>query len=218
MTSESPKDLDWRAWHRDYDSADTPLSRRLALVQAQIRRFLDEFTGSPVRVVSFCSGEARDLLGVLADQPRRDVVGRLVELDPVLAGRARARAQELGLADGLEFVTGDAGASASYEGAVPADLVLVCGVFGNISDTDVERTVRALPEFAAPGATIVWTRHRRQPDLTISIRRWLAESGFEELAYEPLPDGPQTVGAARFVGETRPLTDRQLFVFNRETL
>ena len=218
MEEQNARSLDWQAWHTDYDHSDTPLSRRLALVQAQIGRFLDEFTGTPVRVVSFCSGEARDLLGVLATHPRRDIVGRLVELDPVLADRARVRALGLGLSGALEFVAGDAGVARSYAGAVPADLVLVCGVFGNISDADVERTVRALPEFCAPGATMVWTRHRREPDLTVSIRRWLAESGFEELAFETLPDGPQTVGAARFVGQTQPLTDQQLFVFNRESL
>jgi hypothetical protein len=40
-----------------------------------------------------CAGEGRDLLEVLADHPRSgDVGGRLVELNPELAGRAAARA------------------------------------------------------------------------------------------------------------------------------
>jgi hypothetical protein len=30
--------------------------------------------------------------------------------------------------------------------------VLVCGVFGNVSDDDVAATVRAMPSFLAPGA------------------------------------------------------------------
>jgi hypothetical protein len=32
--------------------------------------------------------------------------------------------------------------------AVPADLVMLCGIFGNINDSDVERTVSAAPSSA----------------------------------------------------------------------
>jgi hypothetical protein len=32
----------------------------------------------------------------------------------------------------------DAGVTDVYAGAVPADLLLVCGVFGNIGDADVQ--------------------------------------------------------------------------------
>jgi hypothetical protein len=66
----------------------------------------------------------------------------------------------------------------SYVGAVPADLVLVCGVFGNISDGDIEATVAVLPSFCAPGATVIWTRHRRPPDLTPTILEWFVRAGF----------------------------------------
>jgi hypothetical protein len=33
--------------------------------------------------------------------------------------------------------------------ALPADVLLLCGIFGNVSDDDIGRTVRALP--SAPG-------------------------------------------------------------------
>jgi hypothetical protein len=208
--------LDWRAWHKDYE-ADTPLARRLAIVQRHIGAFLTSFEATPVRVISMCAGDGRDLLGALADSGRRDVNGRLVELDPVLAQTARHRARQLGL-DRLEVVTGDAGESGAYAVAVPADLVLACGVFGNISDEDVQNTVRALPELCAGGGTVIWTRHRRPPDLTASIRRWLAEAGFEEVAFEGVSDSPASVGVARFAGHPQPLVDRHLFTFNRTSL
>lgn len=211
-----PKGLDWRAWHRAYDS-ESDLQRRLSIVQKHVIAFLDEWPHSPARVVSMCAGEARDLLGALDGHPRRDVSGVLVELDPVLAGRAREHAERLGLT-GLRVVVGDAGASAVYADAVPADLVLVCGVLGNISDADVETTIRALPELSAPGATVIWTRHRREPDLTPAIRRWLAEAGFKEMAFEGVPDSPASVGVARFTGVPLALAGRQLFTFNRELL
>lgn len=210
--------IDWQAWHEGYE-LDTPLRRRLEIVQRRIGEFLDGFAGSPVRVVSMCAGEGRDLLGALDGRERRDITGRLVELDPELADRARAHATALGVT-GLEVSVGDAGDSSAYSGAVPADLVLVCGVFGNISAEDIEKTLRALPMFAAPEATVMWTRHRREPDMTVNIRRWLEESGFENTSYDPVPNSDTlgTVGVAKFRGRTQPLADEHLFTFIRKTL
>jgi hypothetical protein len=206
--------MDWVAWHADYEDANSLLRRRLAMVQRQIGSFLADFPDSPVRVVSMCAGEARDLLGAVALSDRRDLVGRLVELNPDLADVARRGCVALGLRD-VEVATGDAGHASAYRDAVPADLVLECGVFGNISDADVERTVRATPQMCAPGATVIWTRHRREPDLTPAIRRWYAESGFEEHAFEPVPDSEASVGVMVYRGAPVPLADQQLFVFNR---
>ncbi len=210
--------LDWAAWHAGYET-DTPLRRRLEIVQRQIAAALDATDHSPVRVISMCAGQARDLRGALELVARRDLHGRLVELDPDLADDARRGLAELGVGD-LEVVVGDAGELSAYAGAAPADLVLACGVFGNISDADVETTLRSLPALCAPRATVIWTRHRRPPDLTPSIRRWLAEAGFENVAYDPVP-GSETLGAvgvARFAGRTTPLAERHLFTFIRKTL
>ncbi|MEX2547191.1 MAG: class I SAM-dependent methyltransferase, partial [Chloroflexota bacterium] len=184
--------MDWVAWHADYDT-DTPLRRRLEIVQGHIRAFLRACDRSPVRVVSMCAGEARDLLGALEAVTRRDLVGRLVELDPDLAHAARRRCVELGLTE-LEVVTGDTGDAHAYAGTIPADLVLACGVFGNISNSDIERTVRALPSMCAPGGSAIWTRHRGEPDLTPAIRRWFVESGFADVSFEAVPDSPGSVG------------------------
>src|SRR4051794_317731 len=210
--------INWQTWHAAYDT-DSGLARRLRIVQQQIGAVLDSFAGSPLRVVSMCAGEGRDLLGALDNHSRRDITGRLVELDPELAGRARAHALALGLTD-LDVVVGDAGDTNAYAGAIPADLVLACGVFGNISDMDIEKTLRALPMFAAPNATVIWTRHRREPDMTVNIRRWLAESGFENTAYQPVPNSETlgTVGVAVYRGQTVALTNEHLFTFNRKTL
>jgi hypothetical protein len=164
-----------------------------------------------------CAGEARDLRGALARVERRDLVGRLVELDPDLAENARRGLADLGVA-GVEVVTGDAGELRVYAPAAPADLVLECGVFGNISDADVERTVRASPAMCAPGATLIWTRNRRAPDLTPQIRGWFSDSGFEEIAFEGVPDSLASVGVARFLGQTATLDDQRLFTFIREQL
>jgi hypothetical protein len=73
--------VDWQAWHDDYDVSDSPLYRRLLTVQAHVRAALDTAPSGPLRVVSGCAGQGRDLLDVLAEHPRReDVTARLVEL------------------------------------------------------------------------------------------------------------------------------------------
>src|SRR5207249_3996370 len=93
-----------------------------------------------------------------------------------------------------EVVEGDAGITDAYAGAVPAHLLLVCGVFGNVSDQDIAATVAALPSLAAPGAVAIWTRTRRPPDLTPTLRDWCAEAGFREIAFEPVVDSLMSVG------------------------
>ena len=80
------------------------------------------------------------------------------------AARESFAAAEL---SGITITCADAGDFAAYRSAVPADLVLLAGVLGNISDHDVAATIAALPRLCAHGATVIWTRTRRDPDLTL---------------------------------------------------
>src|SRR5581483_1732066 len=170
---------DWLAWHGPYEDPESPLIHRLRAVQRLIRSALDQARPGPIAAISICAGQGRDLLGVLADHPRAaDVAARLVELDPRNAAIASEAASRANLG-GVEVVAGDASIASAYAGAVPANLLLACGVFGNISDRDIARTIVYLPRLCAPGATMIWTRHRRSPDHTITIRQWLARRGFE---------------------------------------
>ena len=75
-------------------------------------------------------------------------------------------------------------------------------------------TVRALPAFCAPGATVIWTRHRRPPDLTIEIRRWFADAGFEPVAFDAPAAFEWSVGVQRYAGDAVPfVAGRRLFTF-----
>ena len=97
---------------------------------------------------------------------------------------------------------------------MPADLVLVCGVFGNVTDDDVMRTIDLLPTLCAPGATVIWTRHRRAPDLTPAVRRRFAAAGFEEVAFHALDGTTQGVGMHRLTAAPCPFApDERLFTF-----
>ncbi|MGC9963490.1 MAG: class I SAM-dependent methyltransferase family protein [Acidimicrobiales bacterium] len=199
---------DWLEWHRSYDEPGSALSVRLSLVQAHITRALDEAAPGEIRVVSMCAGQGRDLIGAAEGHPRRlDIRARLVELDPRNASVARELADAAGLPN-VEVVTGDASVSDAYLGVAPAQVVLACGIFGNISDDDIQRCVALLPMLCEADATLVWTRHRRPPDLTPDVRRWFEAAGFEEIAFDEPPGLPYVgAGAQRWRGASGVVKD-----------
>jgi len=189
---------DWAEWHHAYDDPGSSLSQRLAIVQSRLRELLSGMPAGAIKVISMCAGQGRDLLGVLIDHPRgRDVSALLVELDPGLASAARAAAASDNL-DTVQVVEADASMTDAYAGWALADLVLVCGVFGNISDADIKLTIRSLPMLCRRGGSVIWTRHRRPPDLTPAIRSWFSDAGFLELGFEaPGNESSSSIGTSR---------------------
>ncbi|HSC02790.1 MAG TPA: class I SAM-dependent methyltransferase [Solirubrobacteraceae bacterium] len=204
---------DWVAWHRDYQDPASALSRRLRVVQDQLRIALPIRPREPVQVISLCAGRGDDLIEVLRDYPYAGLVrARLVELDPQNVDAMRAAATEAGLE--LDIVQGDAAEPTLYQGAVPADVVLLCGVLGNVSEPDARFTISSLSQVCRTGGTVIWTRSRRAPDLTPRVRGWFAASGFSELAFVAPGDALWSVGAARFDGKRQPLGSRRFFTFH----
>lgn len=194
--------MDWREWHQDYADPESALGRRLVVVQTQIRAMLDQSPPGPIRAIGVCAGQGHDLIGALAAHPRRhDLTARLVELDAHNVALARRAAQVAGL-HGIEPVIGNASVTDAYHGAVPADLILLCGVFGNISEADIANTISHIPQLSAAHATVIWTRHRHPPDLTPFIREAFDHAGFDELAFADSP--PFGVGANRMRVSPRP--------------
>lgn len=189
---------DWVRWHAAYDDPSSPLSVRLRLVREHLSRALDRAPAGSVRLLSLCAGQGRDVLGVLPGHPRgRDVTALLIEADPRLAGQARQRAAEAEL-PGVEVREADAGLVDSFADVLPTDILLLCGIFGNVSTDDIRRTVEASAMMCAPGATVLWTRHRRAPDITPQIREWFCASGFDEVAFDaPDTDSLTSVGVHR---------------------
>jgi hypothetical protein len=209
---------DWVEWHtRAYDDPSSALSARLRRVRWHLSRAIDQAPAGPLRLVSLCAGQGRDVLSVLPGHPRRDDVSAvLVEFDARNAEVARRRAAEAGLRL-VEVRRADASRAAAFADALPADVLLLCGIFGNISDSDVKRTIEAAPALCAAEATVIWTRHRRPPDLTPSVRAWFAEQGFDEIAFDAIPaDNLVSVGVNRLRSApsvTAP--EEPLFTFTR---
>jgi hypothetical protein len=197
--------MDWHQWHERYADPSSELSQRLEIVRDQVRAALDACPPGLVRVISACAGQGDDLLGVLRDHPRRnDVAARLIELDERNAGVARAAAAAAGLG-AVQVIVADAGPTNHYRGMAPADIVLLCGVFGNISDEDIERTVSIYcAQLCKPGGKVIWTRHRRDPDMVPKICQWFEASDFAGvwLSEHGLDFG---VGVHRYTGKPREL-------------
>ena len=212
----APELRDWKTWFAAYDDPDSPLTQRLAVVRQGIRQALDEAPAGTVKVLSLCAGEGRDLIPVLAEHPRRsDVRARLVEFDPVIAQVARDSVAAAGLAGGVEVVTGDAADPANFGDHVPADLLLLCGIFGNISDADIQNTVTRAAQLTARGGTVIWTRHRHEPNLVPTIHDWFRAAGFTDV-WQSDPDLPTTIHVAANRRERDPAPpsgDQKLFTF-----
>ena len=166
---------------------------------------LDDAPAGRITVISVCAGQGRDLLGVLADHPRKhDVVARLVELDPTNVEVARATAQELGL-DGVSVLETDAGTTDAYVGAAPASLVILAGFFTFLDDAEIERLISMLPQLCASGASVVWARGTTGSNNAAHIRELLRRAQFVEVDAKDLGRTPLHVGVARFAGTPVPL-------------
>jgi hypothetical protein len=206
---------DWLAWHAAYDDPSSSLSARLHQVRSRLSDAIDAAPAGPVRVLSLCAGQGRDVIGVVPDHPRRDDVRAvLVESDARNADLARRAAAQAGLRR-LEVREADASLAASFADALPADVLLLCGIFGNLSERDIRRTVEAAPAFCNRGATVIWTRHRRPPDVTPQVRAWFTESGFAEIGFDALATETLVcVGASRLDRAPQAeLPDGPLFEF-----
>lgn len=215
---------DWHRWHRAYDDPASSLSHRLDVVRTQLDHALSRLdAGGPATptLVSLCAGDGRDTLPVLARRPDRRLRALLVELDATLADAARESARDLGLDDVLVRAA-DAGHTRSFADFCPADVLLVCGVFGNITDADVDRTVGRLPMLLTPGATVIWTRGRHGgrgdppaagSDPSERVRDLFASSGFDETAFVRPPDMAFRVGVNTLRARPAPYTPARLFRF-----
>jgi hypothetical protein len=181
---------DWIAWHREYDDPTSSLARRLAVVRGRIGHALDLLGTGPLRILSLCAGDGRDVIPVLAAHPRAlDVSAVLVERDPLLADAARERVAATGL-DRVDVRCGDASTVTNFVDTLPVDLLMLCGIFGNVTEDDIDHTISSSPSLLRPGGYVLWTRGAHGPgDVRGRIRRRFVDCGFDEVSYESEPEG-----------------------------
>lgn len=193
----------WYQWHAPYDDLLSEQTDRLEVVQRLLVDYFDGAPEGPLRAVSICSGQSRDLLPILIHHPRGGQVrATMLELDPLNASFLHGALGSTALT-GVEVVVADAGSTAAYDGIVPVDLVLLCGVFANVAPADAARTVDLLPGLCAPGATVVWTSYGGGLADADAVLERLERGSFERVALHR--DAFSVVAAHRFTGTTAPL-------------
>jgi hypothetical protein len=139
----------------------------------------------------------------------------LVEWDEHNVVQATAALRAAGL-HGIKAIRADASDADTYRDMPRADLLLLCGIFGNVSDDDVENTIAHASSLCGPGAFVIWTRHRRAPDLTQRIRDWFGEAGLQEVSFESPGENSFSVGMNRLLGPPIHTPPRlKLFTFLR---
>ncbi|MEM9513306.1 MAG: SAM-dependent methyltransferase [Actinomycetota bacterium] len=200
---------DWVAWHEAYDSPKGSLARRLERVRIRLAEALDAGP-SGATVLSLCAGDGRDLLGVeMVTPPARAV---LVELDRELAARAAAAAAGRAWA---EVRCADATDRDVFADVLPVDVLMACGILGNVDHDAVPAIARGFAGLLAPSGVVIWTRGSGEPDRRGEVRAAFIDAGFEELAFDGADD-VFGVGVGRRVGPAPTVQpDGPLFTFVR---
>src|SRR5262245_52437108 len=208
--------MDWAKWHDLYD-VSIPLKERLLAVRAQIAAAAARVPGTSVYLVSICAGDGRDVIGTFAAaDARQDVHATLIEAHPALVTRGQAAVEQLGLARRITFRCADATQSSTYVDLRPAHLIVLSGVFGNLTERNVPRLIAALPSLCARDASVIWTRNLFDDgeEATQSIRQCFVAADFIEEVVVRTPLGLFAVGTHAFRGVRRPLPVNQtLFEF-----
>ena len=208
--------MDWVKWHEHYEASPW-IIERIRIVRLHISECLSRIPPGPTVVISVCAGDGRDIIGVLHDHARRnDVRARLVELNADLLETGRQAATAAGLVDRMEFVTGDATQSDAYAGVAPADLVLVCGVFGNVRTKEIGKLIDSLRFLCKSGGYVVWTRYISGDGLSKveTIRKLFRQTEFEEVRVDMSAAANHAIGTHRYLGECLSLPEgKQMFEF-----
>ncbi len=207
---------DWLEWYHAYDDPASSLSRRLTVVRNRLAAVLDARGDQPTRLLSLCAGDGRDVIPMLAGPPRHGRVDALlVERDRRLVDRAVSAADEASL-DRLCVRHADAGDPGSFLDVLPADVLMLCGIFGNVKHQSVRDIIQDIKTCLAPASVVIWTRGASSPDRRPEARQWFADDGFTELSFDQETDG-FGVGVHLLVfpddDNPAPRAGRRLFTF-----
>lgn len=198
----------------------TSYRKRLRVVQDHIAECLDRAERGPVRVVSICAGDGRDVVGVLETHERReDVSAWLVELDPKSVEAGIAARDATNLKKQVTFVLGDATDFATFKNILRCDIVVVCGVWGHVPPEERLRLVQALGKFCKPGGFVVWSRRMDRGQFRFADVQSLFESNsFERVNESVTSDGKWAVCTHRYIGTTADVpTSGRIFNFKRKS-
>jgi len=173
--------MDWFKWHTRYEASPL-LQARLTLVRAQIAQAIQACPHASIRLISLCAGDGRDVIGTLVNHPRRDHTSAyLIESHPALVAHGEGAIAQGDLRTRVQFLQADATLSTTYQAIAPADVLVVCGVFGNVHEADTGQMIEHLRGLCRRQGRVVWTRtvaHPRDQRATALIREQFCAAEF----------------------------------------
>ena len=191
---------------------------RLQAVQEHLCGSLNEAPAGPLRLLSLCAGDGRDVIGILRTHERRlDVSAWLIELDRQSVTSGAREASVAGLGHTVHFRQADATDYATYLDVAPADIVLVCGVWGHVPAHERASLAGALAGLCKPRGTVTWTRgiskgvaRLREIELLFGQPEW------EPVRITTTADEKWTVASYRYAGAQFELPPAgRIFNFHR---
>lgn len=204
---------DWKAWHDAYDEPGSSLAHRLDVVRRRLDEVLDMVPRPAPRILALCSGEARDVVPVLAGRADgAQVQATLIEFDVELASRAARAVKTAGLGK-VVVRCADAGDPTSFTELLPVHVLMLCGIFGNVEHESVAELVRAVPTMVFQGGYVIWTRGGGPPvDHRPEVRRWFIEAGMPECSFDGEPE-KYGVGVNHIITNRGLMPEGRLFTF-----
>lgn len=205
----------WNGWPESaYRQA--PYQQRLLAVQDHLAAALNAAPAGPVNLISICAGDGRDVIGVLQSHSRRgDVTSWLVEQDGQSVADGFEHAARAGLQNSIHFVHGDATVYETYADIAPANVVLLCGVWGHVPISERPDLVRALAAVCRPTGSVVWTRGVSKGIRRLhEIQAQFAKPAWEQVRVSVVGNGHWAIATQRFNGPPAELPRRgQIFHF-----
>jgi hypothetical protein len=205
--------LKWQRWLRPFGSGKWSgwpqdayrrqhYQQRLRAVQSHLAECLDQAAPGPVRIVSLCAGDGRDVIGVLQMHRRRnDVAATLVELNGPSVAEGLRQVHVARLEKSVRFIHRDATDYSTYKGLVPCDILLVCGVWGHVPPWERAALIGALATFSKPAGCVIWTRGVSKGMARMDeIQSQFAGPTWERLRLSFTPDDQWVVGTHRYCG------------------
>jgi hypothetical protein len=192
--------------------------QRLVAVQNHLAECLDSAPEGPVRILSMCAGDGRDVVGVLSSHRRRpDATAWLVELNRQSVTVGALLATRSGLIDNVRFLNEDATTYATYRGIAPADVVLVCGVWGHVPADEKRRLAQAMGSLCKPGGRVIWTRGVSKGMSRLhEVEALFAGPHWEKVRAGFTPDQTWAVATHRYRGPAHAVpADGRIFHFQR---
>ena len=179
--------MDWFKWHTRYEASPL-LQARLTLVRAQIAQAIQACPHASIRLISLCAGDGRDVIGTLGNHPRADHTSAyLIENNPALIAHGEGAIAQCDLLTRVQFMHADATRSTTYQAIAPADVLIVCGVFGNVREANTGQMIEHLRCLCRRQGRVVWTRTVAQPRdqrATALIREQFSAAGFHEMTVQ----------------------------------